>query len=160
MKGKQVAQGVDGRVHLRAALAPGPVIARAVPALGRGAERPAVQDRRRRLGATARLQPQQHPKVVHDRLEDTRRQPPPRLGVDNIPWRQVVGHPAPGRARLDHVAQPVEHLAQLMPPLPRSLWQQHKVGRNQRPFLIRHVGGIGFASHARNLALPSVHNSL
>src|SRR5918911_5655012 len=57
-QGEQVSQSVDGRMHLRALLALGPVVARAVAAFGRRAQRAAVEDRRRRVGRATGSQPQ------------------------------------------------------------------------------------------------------
>jgi hypothetical protein len=68
-QGQQMAQGIDRRVHLGAALALGPVVAGAVAALGRRLERAAVQDHRARVQPTAFAQPQQGAQIVHQVLE-------------------------------------------------------------------------------------------
>jgi len=53
MRRQEVAQRVDGHVQLRALPSLGAVPARAMPALGRGLQRAAVQDRRRRAAPPA-----------------------------------------------------------------------------------------------------------
>ena len=75
--------------------------------------------------------------------------------------RQVVRHPAPRRAGLHDVAQPVEHVAQLVPALAGVLRQEGEVGRHQRPLRVAHVGRVWLTGcHTRKLGEPSVHNRL
>ena len=57
VQGDHMAQRVDGEVQLGALLALGPIVSRPFPTLGRGSQRPAVDDRCVGLGLPARRQP-------------------------------------------------------------------------------------------------------
>jgi site-specific DNA recombinase len=74
---EQVAEGVHGGVDLAALLAFGPVMAGPVPALGRGAQRAAVEDGSRGRGLAPASRPQQGAQVMRQALEATRGQPTP-----------------------------------------------------------------------------------
>jgi hypothetical protein len=69
-------------------------------------------------------QPQHAAQIVHHRVKAARRQPALRLLVHRRPRRQVVWHPPPRRTRLHDVSKAVEHLAQVMLPLPGILTLQ------------------------------------
>lgn len=51
-------------------------------------------------------------------------------------WQQIVRHGAPGNPVADHIAQPVEQFAQIMPPLFRVLSHQNQIRNNQRPLFV------------------------
>ena len=156
-----MAERVHGQMDLGAALALGPVVPRPAAALGRGAQRAAVQHGGGRLRRPARRHPQHRPQVGSQRLEAARPQPAHRLLVDRRTGPQVVGHGPPRDAVAHHVAKPAEQLPQGVPPLPGAFGQQTEARGDKRPLLVGHVGGVRFAGdHARKLALPSVHDSL
>jgi hypothetical protein len=154
-----MAEGVDGHVQLGAFLALGAVIAGPGAAFRGRAQRAAVEDGGARRLAAAGGEPQQAAQIVDQPLEAPGAQPALRLLVDDLPGRQIVGHPAPRRSRLDDVAQAVEHLPQRMNPLPGLLRQKRQIRRDKRPFVVRHIGRIRFAgaihpANLRNYGLP------
>ncbi len=164
MSCQEVAEGVHRHVQLGALLALGTVVSGPRPALRRGAQRTAVEHRSRGLLITPGGQAQHGAKVMRQFLEAAGVQPALRLLVDGSPGRQIGGHPAPGRTRLDDGAQAVEHLTQGVSPLTRLFGQERQVRRYERPFLIGDVGGIRFAcrGHPARTAMASsqIHNSL
>src|SRR5271166_2626301 len=121
MQSQKMAKRVDGQVELRSLLAFGAVISGASAALRRRAQGPAVDDCGARLRATTGGEAQDDAQVLSQGFEAARPQPSLRLLIDNLPWRQIVRHPAPRSARLDDVAQPVEDLAKRVDSLPRLL---------------------------------------
>ena len=87
-------QRIDGRVDLRAFLAFPTVIPGTLTALGRGAQRPAIDDRGARLGLAARRQTQHRAQIVDQCLEASRRQPALRLLVYRKRGRQAADYAA------------------------------------------------------------------
>ena len=100
MQSQKMAERIDGQMQLRPLLAFGSVISRASAALGGRAQGAAVDDGGGRLLGPARGEAQDDAQILGQRLEAARAQPSPRLLVDNLPGRQIVGHPPPWRARL------------------------------------------------------------
>ena len=145
MQGQKVSQRVDGQMDLRPLLAFGPIVTGPFAALGCRAQGPAIKDGRARLRIATGGQAQQRAQIIGQLLEAPGRQLALRLLVDGLPGWKVVGHPPPWRARLHHIAQPVEHLAERMLALPCILAQQRQVGGDKRPFVIGNVGGIARA---------------
>jgi hypothetical protein len=105
MQDQQMPERVDGQQLL----ALGPVIAGSCSAFRGRAQCAAVDDRSARLPAASRGEPQHNAQILRQGLEASGAQPALRLLVDDLPGRKVVGRPALGRARLDDVAQTVEH---------------------------------------------------
>jgi hypothetical protein len=121
----------------------------------RAGKRPLVDDRRGRLGLAARRQAQHRAQVVYQRLEASCRQPPLSLLVYRRPMRKVVRDSAPRRTGLTDVAQTVEHLAQVMRPLPGILALQQKVRRDQRPYPGADIRRIRLAANAHSITAES-----
>jgi hypothetical protein len=150
--GEQVPERVHGNVELGAPLALGAVVAGTRPALGAGAQGAAVEDHRRGRRLAAGDLAQQRAQVVDHALEHPRPEPAARLLVDDLPRGQVVGQHAPGRARADHIAKRVEHLAQIVPALAGIEGQQREIGRHERPLLVPHIGPVRLAgSHPHHV---------
>src|SRR4051812_27799984 len=101
-------------MHLRSLLALGSVVAATRPTLGSRAQGARVEYGCRGLGRSTCRKAQKHAQIVDHRLEDLRRQPPPRLLVDGFPWWQVVGHVAPWRAGFHDPPESIEDLAQIV----------------------------------------------
>lgn len=139
-----MAERVDGQVDFRAFLALGAIVGGLRAALGRRTQGPTVEGCTR-FRQTSGGQAQQGAQVVGQRIEAAGCQPALSLLVDGLPGRKVVGHQAPRRARLHHVAQAVEHRAQAMLALPGVLAQQRQVMGDQRPILIGAVERVGLA---------------
>ena len=89
---------IDRQMQLGALLAFGSIVGGPRAALGRGAQGAAVDDGRAGLDTLASGQAQEHAQVFGQGLEATGPQPAPSLLIDDLPRRQIVGHPAP-RAR-------------------------------------------------------------
>lgn len=157
MSSQEVTEGVDRQVQLGAFLALGAIIAGPGATLGRGAQRAAVEHGGGGLLAASGGQAQHGAQIMGQFLEAAGVEPALRLLVDGRPGWQVVGHPAPGRPRLDDVAQAVEHLAQGVFALVRLFRQERQIGCDQRPFFVRDIGGVGFASrgHSAPTAMTS-----
>src|SRR5271165_2250760 len=147
MQSQKMAKRVDGQVELRSLLAFGAVISGASAALRGRAQGPAVGDDGGWLLAPARCKTQDDAQVLSQSLEASRLQPSLRLLVDDLPWRQVVRHPAPWGARLHDIAHAIEHLAQRMRALRTLLRQKRQIRRDKRPFAIGNVRRISFAGH-------------
>lgn len=148
-------QGVHGGVHLRALLALVPVPAAPSPALRGGPERAGVEDGRRGLRRSAPRNPQEYAQIVDHLLEDARLEPPPRLLVDGLPRRQVVGH-APWRASSHHPPETIEHFAQIVVSLEGVLPDEREVWGDKRPLFVGNVARVRFSSsHTKMVPFPS-----
>ena len=153
VQGEQMPQRVHGQADLGSLLALGAVVTGPRPALGRAAERAAVQHRAQVLGEGI---PRVRPRRPEDKLRSPRASSA-SPGRRRHPARQVVRHGPPRDARADHVAQPVQKLTQGVLPLRRVLAHQREVGCGERPLLVGDVGGIRLARrrggrHARPLS--------
>ena len=163
MRGQEVAQRVDRDVQLGAAAALGAVVAGAVPALGRGLERAAVEDHGRGPRPAAGEVAQQAAEVGHHRLEHAGFEPPHRLLVDDLPGREVMGQPAPGGPGPHGPLERVEHLPEIMPALHGVSGQQGEVRGDEGPLLVAHIGGVWLLAsglHARDVSTPPLPNTL
>ena len=132
-------------MQLRALLSLCAVVGCARPTFRRRAQGSAVDDGDGRLRGTSCREAQDNAQILGQRLEAAGAQPSPRLLIDDLPRRQVVGHPTPRRAGLHDIAQAVEHLAQGVHALSALFRQKRRTGRNKRPLLIRNIGRIRFA---------------
>lgn len=112
MKREQMPQRVYRHVKLRTLLALTAFIAGTFIALGRGAQRPAIDDRGGRLGRSSRRQAQHGAQIAYQRFKATRRQPALRLLLHGSLGREIVRHPPPWRAGFHDVAQAVGHFTQ------------------------------------------------
>lgn len=146
MKRKQMTQRVYRHVKLRTLLAFATVIAGTLAALGREAQRPAIDDRGGRLGRSSCRQTQYGAQIVYQRFEATRRKQTLCLLVHCGPGWQIVRHPPPWRASFHDVAQAIEHFTQAVFPLTGILSLQRQIRRDQRPFFIGYVRRIRLAT--------------
>ncbi len=166
VQSEQVAERVDGHVHLRAALALGAVIAGARAAFGGGPQRSAIDDGGCRIGRSTTGQAQQGPQILGERLEAPRGQPALRLLIHGGPRWKVVRHGPPGDVVADHVAQRVEQFPQRVIALWRCLRHQRQIRHHQRPFLVADVRRIRLAMRSGAHPIPlsatarKVHNTL
>ena len=160
MESQKVSERIDGQMQLRTFLAFGSLVSSARPALGRRAQGRAVDDRGGRLLGALRRKAKDHPQILGQRLEAPSAQPSTRLLADDLPGRQVVGHPAPWGAGLHDIAQAIEDRAQGMDALTALFRKKRQVGRDKRPLLVGNVGRIRSAGPApsrkpHNLSLIS-----
>ena len=96
--GQQIAQGIDGHVHLAVftafmAIPPSPVAT-----LGGRLDGAAIQHHSGGMRGFALGHAQQRPQIVYQHLEAAGLEPALALLVDRRPRQQVVGDIAPGRA--------------------------------------------------------------
>ena len=74
-----------------------------------------------------------------------RETPALRLLVDHFPWRQVIGHHAPQRARSHQPPQAIQDFAQTVHTLRRLLGHEGQIGGDKGPFIITDIAGVGFS---------------
>src|SRR5690348_12490613 len=62
-------------------------------------------------------------------------------------------HHTPGGSGAHHPAQAIKYVSQVVMPLSRIFGQQGQIGRNESPFVVAHITGIGISRvHAMILA--------
>jgi hypothetical protein len=128
------------------------IVAGTPTAFWRRLERPAIQNRRSRLLHPFINLAHQHAQVVNHVLKHASLQPPLRLLIHCMPWRQVVGYHAPLHARAHNVTQTIEYLAQRVLSLWNIFSHQGQVQRHKRPRIIGYVTKIAFSCYA--LSIP------
>lgn len=65
--------------------------------------------------------------------------------VDDQPRRQIMRQHAPMTSVLTRLAHAVEDFARVVPPLTCGFGQQRQIGRDEGPFLVADIRGVGFA---------------
>ena len=114
-----------------------------------------------------------HPAIrpLHDPAPGQEDESPLRLGqaddlpllVDHLPGREVLGKLAPGRATSEDPPQAIEDIPEVTDALADVLGQEAEVGRDELPFGVGDVAGIGLMSdHTLNEVAycTKVHNTL
>jgi hypothetical protein len=155
VESQKMPERVDGQMQLRAFLALGSVVGRARSAFGRRTQGPTVDNGGGRLFDAPRREAKDDVQILGRSLEAARAQPSTRLLIDDLSRRQIIGHPAPWRARLHDVAQAIEYLTQSRNALCAVFRQKGQIRRDKRPFIIGNVRRIGFAgdNHPANLRI-------
>ncbi len=134
-------------MHLGAAHPLVPVDSSARPTLHRRAQRATIDDGNAGLRASSGSGTHQQAQVMDHGFKAPGGDPASRLLIHRLPRRKVGGQPSPRRARAHHVAHGVEDLAQIMATLRRRLGQQAQLGRDELPFFIADITGIGASVH-------------
>jgi hypothetical protein len=117
MQRQQLAQGLDGQMHLAAAFTFRAIIPGACATLRCGLEHAAIQDGSGWVFLAPIRQSQQHASVMHNAFEHLGLQPALGLLVHRFPRRQVVGQPPPRDTHPGDPAQGIEDFPQGMPTL-------------------------------------------
>jgi hypothetical protein len=124
------------------------IVAGTPTAFWRRLERPAIHNRCSRLLHPVINLAHQPAQVVNHVLKRASLQPPLRLLIRCMPWRQVGGHHVPLHARARNVTQTAEYLAKRV----LSLWSifshQGQVRRHKRPLIIGYITKTAFSCHA------------
>ena len=162
MQRQQLAQRVDGEMHLRALPSLGAVVPGARPALRRRLQGAAVENGSRGVRGAAGGDAQEDAQIIHHGRERAGFDPAHRLLVNDPPRRQIVRHQPPRRPGAHDPAQPVEDLAQRPLALRRVLRQQAQIRRDERPLLVTDITRVRLACrlHPRNLSTLALTDSL
>ncbi len=148
---QQEAQRIDQTMAFTAFHLFGAIKAALFPSTG-GFDALTIQNASTRFWVAIKRNPDVFAQVVIDLLQGTIVRPRPKIIIDGIPRGQIVRQHPPLTAGSGHIAQRVDHFAQINFALPSWSWFLSKQWGQTRPFRISQIGWVWPSRHDRTSA--------